>query len=51
MGEIAAACIAGVLSLEQAMRVICRRSALMQRISGKGAMALVAPPKTLQPVL
>ena len=41
MGEIAAACIAGVLSLEQAMRVICRRSALMQRISGKGAMALV----------
>ena len=41
MGEVAAACIAGVLSLEQAMRVICRRSALMQQIGGQGAMALV----------
>ena len=41
MGEVAAACIAGVLNLEQAMRIICRRSALMQRISGQGAMALV----------
>src|SRR5262249_2994498 len=41
MGEVAAACIAGVISLEQAMRVICRRSALMKQISGRGAMALV----------
>ena len=41
MGEVAAACIAGVLDLDQAMHVICRRSALMQRTSGKGAMALV----------
>jgi phthiocerol/phenolphthiocerol synthesis type-I polyketide synthase B len=41
MGEVAAAHIAGVLSLDQAMRIICRRSALMRRASGKGAMALV----------
>jgi acyl transferase domain-containing protein/acyl carrier protein len=41
MGEVAAANIAGVLSLKQAMRVICGRSALLQRISGRGAMALV----------
>jgi phthiocerol/phenolphthiocerol synthesis type-I polyketide synthase B len=41
MGEVAAACIAGVMSLDQAMRVICRRSALLQKISGRGAMALV----------
>nr|AXM42950.1 polyketide synthase [Myxococcus fulvus] len=41
MGEVAAAHVAGVLSLEDAMRVICRRSALLRRIRGKGGMALV----------
>jgi len=41
MGEVAAAAIAGALSLPQAMRIICRRSALMRRTSGQGAMALV----------
>lgn len=41
MGEVAAACIAGALDLDQAMRIICRRSALMGRTSGQGAMALV----------
>jgi phthiocerol/phenolphthiocerol synthesis type-I polyketide synthase B len=41
MGEVAAACIAGALDLDQAMRVICRRSALLRRVSGQGAMALV----------
>ncbi|MFN7984380.1 MAG: type I polyketide synthase [Vicinamibacterales bacterium] len=41
MGEVAAAYLAGALDLDQAMRVICRRSALMQRTSGQGAMALV----------
>lgn len=42
MGEAAAACLAGALSLEDAARVICIRSRLLRRISGKGAMALVA---------
>ena len=41
MGEVAAAYIAGVLDLDQTMRIICRRSALMQSTSGQGAMALV----------
>ena len=41
MGEVAAAQLAGVLSLEDAMRVICLRSALMQRTSGAGAMAVL----------
>jgi myxalamid-type polyketide synthase MxaE and MxaD len=41
MGEVAAAHIAGVLDLDQAMRIICRRSALMRPTSGQGAMALV----------
>ncbi|MGC3998940.1 MAG: SDR family NAD(P)-dependent oxidoreductase [Anaeromyxobacter sp.] len=41
MGEVGAAHLAGALDLEQAMRVVCRRSALMRRVAGRGAMALV----------
>jgi myxalamid-type polyketide synthase MxaE and MxaD len=41
MGEVAAACVAGALSLEDAAAVICRRSALLRRTSGHGAMAVV----------
>ncbi|MBP2648989.1 MAG: hypothetical protein H6Q77_2613 [Gemmatimonadetes bacterium] len=41
MGEAAAACVAGALSLEEAMAIACRRSALMRRTSGQGAMAMV----------
>ncbi|HEY1413850.1 MAG TPA: type I polyketide synthase, partial [Rhodopila sp.] len=44
MGEVAAACIAGALDLDQAMQVVCARSALMRRVSGQGAMALVDLP-------
>lgn len=38
MGEVAAAYIAGALSPGDAARVICKRSALLGRIAGKGAM-------------
>ncbi len=41
MGEVAAAHVAGILTLDDAVRVICRRSRLMRRISGLGAMAVV----------
>lgn len=41
LGEVAAAAIAGVIDLSTAMRIICTRSALMQRVSGEGAMAVV----------
>ncbi len=41
MGEVAAAHVAGILDLESAVRIICRRSALLRRIAGRGAMALV----------
>lgn len=41
MGEVAAAHVAGALSLEDAAGVICRRSRLLRRISGQGAMAQV----------
>jgi phthiocerol/phenolphthiocerol synthesis type-I polyketide synthase C len=41
MGETAAACIAGALDLNDAMRVICVRSRLLRRLSGRGSMAVV----------
>lgn len=41
MGEVAAAYIAGVISLDAAMQIICQRSDLMRTAAGKGAMALV----------
>ena len=44
MGEVAAAVVAGALSLEDGVRVICRRSRLMSRIAGAGAMASVELP-------
>jgi len=42
MGEVAAAHVAGILSLDDAARIICRRSRLLRRVSGRGAMAVVA---------
>lgn len=41
MGEVAAACVAGALRLEDGARIICRRSQLLRRVRGQGAMALV----------
>ncbi|MHB1132622.1 MAG: SDR family NAD(P)-dependent oxidoreductase, partial [Chloroflexota bacterium] len=41
MGEVAAAYVAGALDLDEAARVICLRSRLLRRVSGKGAMAVV----------
>ncbi|MGI5401179.1 SDR family NAD(P)-dependent oxidoreductase [Streptomyces sp. CA-135486] len=42
MGEVAAAVVAGALTLGDGVRVICRRSALLTRIAGDGAMATVS---------
>jgi polyketide synthase 5 len=44
LGEAAAAVVAGALSLEDGVRVICRRSQLMSRIAGAGATASVELP-------
>ncbi len=44
MGEAAAAVVSGALSLEDGVRVICRRSRLMCRLSGGGSMASVELP-------
>jgi polyketide synthase 5 len=44
MGESAAAVVAGALSLRDGARIICRRSRLMTKIAGAGAMASVELP-------
>src|SRR5262249_24661144 len=44
LGEAAAAVVAGALSLEDGVRVICRRWRLLSRIAGSGAMASVELP-------
>ncbi|WP_155771398.1 type I polyketide synthase, partial [Mycobacterium asiaticum] len=44
LGESAASVVAGALSLEDGAKVICRRSKLMTRIAGAGAMASVELP-------
>src|SRR6202008_4871287 len=44
VGEAAAAVVAGALSLEDGVRLICRRSRLMSTIAGSGAMASVELP-------
>jgi acyl transferase domain-containing protein len=41
LGEISAACAAGILSIEDALALACRRVALMSSIGGEGAMAAV----------
>ncbi|UVO11681.1 SDR family NAD(P)-dependent oxidoreductase [Mycobacterium sp. SVM_VP21] len=44
LGEAAAAVVAGGLTLEDGLRVACRRSRLISRIAGSGAMATVELP-------
>jgi acyl transferase domain-containing protein/acyl-CoA synthetase (AMP-forming)/AMP-acid ligase II/thioesterase domain-containing protein len=41
LGEITAACVAGALDLEDAARIVCRRTQLLRRLRGRGAMAVV----------
>ena len=38
MGEVAAAYVAGILTLHDAAKIICTRSKLMKQLSGKGEM-------------
>ena len=41
LGEVGAAAIAGAFDIPTAIRIICLRSALLQRTSGQGGMAVV----------
>ncbi|WP_367325381.1 SDR family NAD(P)-dependent oxidoreductase [Streptomyces sp. HUAS ZL42] len=45
-GEVAAACVAGALSLNDAAAVVALRSRALTRLSGTGTMAVVALPHT-----
>jgi myxalamid-type polyketide synthase MxaE and MxaD len=42
MGEVAAAHVAGILSLQDAVRVICSRSVLLKQLQGQGGMLATA---------
>ncbi|MFK4067219.1 SDR family NAD(P)-dependent oxidoreductase [Streptomyces sp. NPDC029674] len=44
-GEIAAACVAGALSLEDAARVVALRSRELLRLAGRGGMVSLAAPE------
>lgn len=44
VGEVAASVVAGALKLEDGARLICRRSRLLRRIAGQGAMIMVGLP-------
>ncbi|MDC0708573.1 SDR family NAD(P)-dependent oxidoreductase [Stigmatella sp. ncwal1] len=43
-GEIAAACVAGALSLSDAAKIVARRSQALAKLAGRGTMALVELP-------
>ncbi|MFD5436049.1 acyltransferase domain-containing protein [Kitasatospora sp. NPDC127067] len=52
LGEVAAACVSGALSLEDAARVVVSRSHLLERKAAEGAMISVdLPEEELQPRL
>src|SRR5262249_59271830 len=42
VGEYVGACVAGVFSVEDGLRLIARRAALMQRLPSGGKMAAIA---------
>ncbi|MFI0227483.1 type I polyketide synthase, partial [Streptomyces lydicus] len=46
-GEIAAACVAGILSLDDAARVVALRSRALTALAGRGGMMSVAEPTSL----
>ena len=52
LGEITAACVAGIMTLEDAMRLVTARSTLMRRMpSGGGMTAIFANYSAVRPIL
>ena len=44
LGEVAAACASGSLTVADGARIVCARSSLMTRVAGRGATAVVGLP-------
>jgi len=51
MGEYVAACLAGVFSLEDALRLICRRASLVDQLPPGKMLAVALPEEDLLPLL
>ncbi|HEY7213643.1 MAG TPA: type I polyketide synthase, partial [Thermoanaerobaculia bacterium] len=51
VGEYAAACLAGVFSLEEALRLVAERGRLMQEMPGGSMLTVSLPEKEVRPLL
>jgi phthiocerol/phenolphthiocerol synthesis type-I polyketide synthase E len=51
LGEYAAACVAGVFSLDDALRVVAERGRILERLPASAMVSVLAPPEQVEPLL